>query len=112
MEAIASEDIGKIAHQSHSSGNSNEDGEQPSGSGQPIVNQTAVENTRTTNTHRLEFPVLLLFFSWNLSGIVFQNQILYQTCILDYNQTTCEMLTNDVIPDEYKVMSITNYTKI
>lgn len=101
MEAIESEDIPKVAIPNQDNYNI-ADGEQPSVSTQPVV--PTVEHVRTTNTYRLEFPALLLFFSWNLSGTVFQNQILYQTCILDYNVSMCDMLTNEQIPDEYKVI--------
>lgn len=42
----------------------------------------------------LEIPVLLLFLCWNLTGTVFQNQILFQTCTvsLGYNETDCLQL--------------------
>lgn len=42
----------------------------------------------------LEVPVLLLFLCWNLTGTVFQNQILFQTCTvsLGYNETDCSQL--------------------
>lgn len=42
----------------------------------------------------LEIPILLLFLSWNLTGTVFQYQILYQTCTvsLGYNETDCSQL--------------------
>lgn len=73
--------------------------EQPSVSVQPTINQTTVEHVQSTNTYSLELPVLLLFFSWNLSGTVFQNQVLYQSCILNYNESTCTLLANEEIPD-------------
>lgn len=106
MEAIdAAEDIPKIVPvQSYPNGNNDADEEQPSSSIQPIVNTSTVEHTRTTNIHQLEFACLLLFFSFNLSSTVFQNQILYQTCMLNnYNESTCDTLTNEKIPEEYKV---------
>lgn len=105
MEAIdAAEDIPKIVPvESYSNGNNDADEEQPSSSTQPIVNTSGVEHTRTTNIHQLEFACLLLFFSYNLCSTVFQNQILYQTCMLNYNESTCDTLTNEKIPEEYKV---------
>lgn len=57
----------------------------------------------TQNTFKLELPVLLLFFSWNLTATVFQNQILFQTCsaYLSFNDTYCtDLVTNDVVNDE------------
>lgn len=89
-------------------GNADDDQEQPSSSNQPVLNQTAVERVKSTNTYRLEVPVLLLFFSWNLSGTVFQNQVLYQSCLLNYNQTICDQLTVD-IPDALVVI-LTSFT--
>lgn len=85
--------------------NADDDGEQPSSSNQPVINQTTVERSRSTNTYTLEIPVLLLFFSWNLSGTVFQNQVLYQSCLLNYNTTICDRLTVG-IPDELVVIFI------
>lgn len=73
--------------------------DQPSVSVQPTINQTTVEHVQSKNTYSLEAPVLLLFFSWNLSGTVFQNQVLYQSCILNYNESTCTLLANEEIPD-------------
>lgn len=81
-----------------------EEDEGPSVSSQPVINQSLVNQVRTTNTHTLELPVLLLFFSWNLSGTVFQNQVLYQSCILKYNETTCNLLANEDIPDDLEVI--------
>lgn len=81
-----------------------DDLEQPSVSTQPTLNQTTVEQVQSTNTYTLELPVLLLFFSWNLSGTVFQNQVLYQSCLLKYNETTCNLLTNEDIPKELDVI--------
>lgn len=105
MEAIESEDIPKIAVPVERNAAYDVDGEQPSVSTQQTINPATAEQIRSTNTYRLEFPVILLFFSWNLSGTVFQNQILYQTCMLEYNKTTCDTLANDMIPDEYKVIA-------
>lgn len=53
----------------------------------------------------LELPVLLLFFSWNLSGTVFQNQILFQTCtsFFSYNESVCNDLTNSLADDDLQV---------
>lgn len=64
-----------------------------------IVNLSAGQ---PRNTYTLELAVLLLFFSWNLSGTVFQNQILYQSCTItmNFNETTCDTLINDVTSDE------------
>lgn len=47
---------------------------------------------RTRTSFLLEVPVLLLFFAWNLSGIVFQNEILFQSCItsLGHNVSECD----------------------
>lgn len=63
-----------------------------------IVNQSAGQ---PRNTYKLEFPVVLLFFAWNMSGTVFQNQILYQICTntLFYNDSTCDALINDANSD-------------
>lgn len=59
-----------------------------------------------SNTYKLELPVVLLFFAWNMSGTVFQNQILYQICTntLHKNDTTCDALIND--PDSDEVFNI------
>lgn len=81
---------------SNSSGNNRQ--EQPSSSTVPAV-ITAPEQIQSKNTFTLEFPVLLLFFSWNLSGTVFQNQVLYQTCMLTYNYTVCSRLTDEEIDE-------------
>ncbi|XP_031618143.1 uncharacterized protein LOC116337604 [Contarinia nasturtii] len=78
--------------------NNDEDQEQPSVS-RPTINQTTVERVQSRNTYFLELPVLLLFYSWNLSGTVFQNQVIYQSCILNYNESTCKLLANEEIPD-------------
>lgn len=53
----------------------------------------------------LELPVLLLFFSWNLTSTVFQNQILFQTCtnFFEYNVTTCSNLTDSIVTVDYQV---------
>lgn len=81
------------------SGNGRE--EQPSSSSVvPAANQTVpAEQVQSKNTFSLEFPVLLLFFSWNLSGTVFQNQVLYQTCMLTYNYSVCSRLTDEEIDE-------------
>lgn len=114
MEAIITEDIPstKAAVQPTDAyiPNRNEDQEQPSGSMQPSVNQATVEYVQSTNTYTLEFPVLLLFISWNLSATVFQNQVIYQSCILNYNTTTCDLLTNDMIPDDLVVIIMYSFT--
>lgn len=91
---------------SGSSGNSSRQ-EQPSSSNestmQAVMNQTtASEQIQSKNTFSLEFPVLLLFFSWNLSGTVFQNQVLYQTCMLTYNYSVCSRLTDEEIDEVNK----------
>lgn len=104
MEGTNTENIPKAAVQptdpiSHIS---TDDREQPSVSTQPTLNQSTVERT-PTNTYALELPVLLLFFSWNLSGTVFQNQVLFQSCILKYNESTCNLLTNEDIPTDLEV---------
>lgn len=54
------------------------------------------------NTFTLELPALLLFFSWNLTTTVFQNQILFQTCKISFsfNDTFCVDLTNDLVNNE------------
>lgn len=93
--------------------NVSDDGEQPSSSNQQVISQTNNERVRSTNTYTLEIPVLLLFFSWNLSGTVFQNQVLYQSCLLNYNTTICSRLTVE-IPDDLVVifMSILIYISI
>lgn len=72
---------------------------QPSSSSRP--DDEIPITTSTTNTHILEVAAMLLFFSWNLTSTVFQNQILYQSCttLLSFNVTTCEVLINDLIPD-------------
>lgn len=81
---------------SNSGTNSRQD--QPSGSSITAV-ASATEQIQSKNTFTLEFPVLLLFFSWNLSGTVFQNQVLYQTCMLTYNKTVCSRLTDEEIDE-------------
>lgn len=87
---------------SSSSGNTRQ--EQPSSSTmQAVMNQTtASEQIQSKNTFSLEFPVLLLFFSWNLSGTVFQNQVLYQTCMLTYNYSVCSRLIDEDIDEVIK----------
>lgn len=64
-----------------------------------IVNPAA---ERPRNTHNLEIAILLLFFAWNLSGTVFQNQILFQTCTVTLNATIadCDALINDASTNE------------
>lgn len=93
-----------------------DEGQGPSVSTQPIINQTVTNSTtnittvrtNSSNTYSLELPVLLLFFSWNLSGTVFQNQVLYQSCILNYNESTCNLLANEDIPDDLEVSYFEN----
>lgn len=111
MEATNAEDIpstraavqptGAFAHN-----DVDNDDQGPSVSSQPtvIIYQTTIIQTTNTNTYSLELPVLLLFFSWNLSGTVFQNQVLYQSCILNYNESTCNQLANEDIPDDLEVI--------
>lgn len=85
---------------SNSSSSSVNRQEQPSSStmqAQAVVNQPGQIHSK--NTFSLEFPVLLLFFSWNLSGTVFQNQVLYQTCMLTYNYSVCSRLTDEEIDE-------------
>lgn len=55
--------------------------------------------------------MFLLFFSWNLTSTVFQNQIIYQTCtsLYDFNGTFCEEITNDIISDDLSVDEIEKY---
>lgn len=57
------------------------------------------------NTFALEVPVLLLFFAWNLSATVFQNQILFQTCKISFpfNNTYCTDLINGDVIDKVAV---------
>lgn len=66
---------------------------------QHIVNPAAVQ---PRNTFRLEGPILLLFFAWNLSGTVFQNQILFQSCMttLRFNESECDAVINDASANE------------
>lgn len=73
----------------------------------------ANELNPSQHSFTLELPVLLLFFSWNLTATVFQNQILYQTCTIyfAFNETFCLDLTNDVINDEI-VSTEWNWTRI
>lgn len=60
--------------------------------------QTAIDNElqKPARSYPLEIPMLLLFLCWNLTGTVFQYQILYQTCIvsLGYNESDCSQLGN------------------
>lgn len=81
-----------------------DDENQPSVPAQPTINQTTIEHAQL-NTYRLELSVSLLFFSWNLSATVFQNQVVYQSCELFYNESTCNLLANENIPDSLKVIS-------
>lgn len=111
MEATHAEHIPKTrpaiqptGASAHNEDNDDEDGQGPSASSQPIINQTMTNRNTNTNTYSLELPVLLLFFSWNLSGTVFQNQVLYQSCMLNYNETTCNLLANEDIPDDLEVI--------
>lgn len=60
----------------------------------------------------LGLPVLLLFFSWNLCGTVFQNQVLFQTCTsyFNYNQSLCYELTDSLADDsDLQVSNIFNH---
>lgn len=82
--------------------------EQPSSSTMQPTVMNQPEQIQSKNTFSLEFPVLLLFFSWNLSGTVFQNQVLYQTCMLTYNYTICSRLTDKEIDE---VWMLTNKQK-
>lgn len=75
-----------------------------------IIQSTSTEATVETvikkkRTFTLELPVLLLFFSWNLCGTVFQNQILFQTCTsyFNYNATICNELTDSLANDDLQV---------
>lgn len=54
------------------------------------------ELQKRTRSFPLEIPMFLLFLCWNLTGTVFQYQILYQTCIvsLNYNESDCSQLGN------------------
>lgn len=53
------------------------------------------------NTFTLELPVMLLFFSYNLTSTVFQNEILYQTCLSNNsNKTFCEEIINQITTDD------------
>lgn len=63
---------------------------------------------RSRNTHTLEVPVLLLFFAWNLSGTVFQNEILYQSCTvtLGYNDSQCDDIQDDKLEVKKSIESI------
>lgn len=102
--------LARSHNESNISSNSGSSGrqEQPSSSNestmQAVMNQTttASEQIQSKNTFSLEFPVLLLFFSWNLSGTVFQNQVLYQTCMLTYNYSVCSRLTDEEIDEVNK----------
>lgn len=62
------------------------------------------------NTFTLELPVLLLFFSYNLTSTVFQNEILFQTCMIfeENNSSQCRNIT-DNIPDDPIVTKIDAY---
>lgn len=112
MEATHSENIPKTntvirSNTSIVNGTDNDDAPQPSSSNRTVDGTTATENASTTNTHILEIAAMLLFFSWNLTGIVFQNQVLYQSCIiLEYNASTCE----DVPDDSVNVSSANFYS--
>lgn len=77
----------------------------------PIDNQDVQIALLKRNTFTLEFPVLLLFFSYNLTSTVFQNQILFQTCLLyeDNNDTLCNDIVDDVIPDAPNIKQIDTY---
>lgn len=79
------------------SGDTNNSEEQPTCSNQPVI--AIGEQVQSKKLFTLEIPVLLLFFSWNLSGTVFQNQVLYQSCLLNYNSTICDLLTNEKIDE-------------
>lgn len=58
----------------------------------------------------VEIPVLLLFLSWNLTGTVFQYQILYQTCTvsLGFNETECSKLGQGDSSQALQVNDISN----
>lgn len=88
-------------HISNTNTNDTSGHDQPSSSSDvAVANQiVAPEQIQSQNTFSLEFPVLLLFFSWNLSGTVFQNQVLYQTCMLTYNYSVCSRLTDEEIDE-------------
>lgn len=68
----------------------------------PIVQHANAAPAQPRNTYTLEWPIFMLFFAWNLSGTVFQNQILFQSCTitLNFNATTCDAVINDASTDE------------
>lgn len=73
---------------------------QPSSSSQPNDESIVNQPQSTTNTYVLEISTMMLFFAWNLSGTVFQNQILYQSCTMNYNDSVCsDVIDNEVCVD-------------
>lgn len=86
---------------SHGTGNNDEEAESSSTITNQIIDEPRIE---IPNTYTLELPVLLLFFSWNISGTVFQNQILYQSCtnIFNYNESACALIINDFDRDNVR----------
>lgn len=78
---------------------------QPSSSNRPNDDPIVVQPQNTTNTYVLEISAMMLFFSWNLSGIVFQSQILYQSCKMVYNDSVCsDVIDNEVCVDRVNVL--------
>lgn len=69
---------------------------QPSSSSRP--NESIISQPpSTTNTYVLEISAMILFFSWNLSGTVFQDQIVYQSCTMNYNDSVCSDVINNKV---------------
>lgn len=73
---------------------------QPSSSSRPSDESNVIQPQSTSNTYVLEISAMMLFFAWNLSGTVFQNQILYQSCNQFYNESICaDVIDNEVCVD-------------
>lgn len=73
---------------------------QPSSSSRPNDESIVIQPQSTTNTYVLEISAMMLFFAWNLSGTVFQNQIIYQSCTMSYNESACtDVIDNEVCVD-------------
>lgn len=54
-------------------------------------------------TYSLELVHFLIFFAVSLVIPVFQTEIIYQSCLLQSNESICRLLAKKEIPEELKV---------
>lgn len=87
--------------------NMDEDEAAESSTSSRLNDESIIQPQSTKNTYVLEVSVMMLFFAWNLSGTVFQNQILYQSCTMNFNTSTCaNVIDNKVCRLIYNIQSI------